>query len=746
MAQLSSNFRAHFLSALARSLFTNSSQIFTNSVFVNTVGGKSYSDLFFFASLFTIIYYVYFAIRGERQAYLLYKTVLILCLIGLLLFLAYPLCKVVLYYFAIAVVVVDLIGTNLGPIVLQASVNPAIFRELFQRIVSVELLARISAAGAICLLSQFHLPQCYYALAAGTLIAHFVLFGSILSQINTEPQVEQSKNPSSLKFVDSISSSLRFVLSNPLARIALTIMVWTHVTKFLVEYLFYQVAASNFQTAAQIASFVSATTMTMIVISLLVQRAVGKQLTERLQLSTLFSIQPINILLLGSVALLTQPFWPLVFLMVSYQCINRSIQLPVSRQCLLPIPRAQRGSIASLFSLFMAIAALITSGIMSVLKSSLGLHDFLIVLLFLSGILFFLITRMDAYYIRNLWSFFREGRSGTWPEMPFASGLCTDGMAPAAPSKGSADAESHRIDLASNSILHTYACACDRSSLARVSAEHRGLLNSGQAQSVLLGLRVSFVAGFPWSSQASSPSPSATDATTGEFIAKAQKVNTNFKNMHAYSSIFRRKIKTLALEFLESKAGESDFLLLHNVLQLADHNAAELVIDAMSRARFKEMQSLLLNCVSADNKRVSLKPIIENMSAKRYQDAIKYRELLERLSGAKDNSELLLSIKSGIELLRQAEFSVWAHSPDDPGRRAYLERFMHTLFLEEYRLSRHGLDRTFTDTISEFAILSKEEALLLVDMHLEYLKTSELFSFWVALVQKPHAEGVTASR
>src|SRR5277367_1510954 len=78
----STTFKTHFLSALCRSLFTNSSLIFVNSVFVKTAGGKAYSQLFFFASLASLIYYIYFAIRGDKEAFGLYKVVLWIALIA----------------------------------------------------------------------------------------------------------------------------------------------------------------------------------------------------------------------------------------------------------------------------------------------------------------------------------------------------------------------------------------------------------------------------------------------------------------------------------------------------------------------------------------------------------------------------------------------------------------------------------------------------------------------------------------
>jgi hypothetical protein len=63
-----------------------------------------------------------------------------------------------------------------------------------------------------------------------------------------------------------------------------------------------------------------------------------------------------------------------------------------------------------------------------------------------------------------------------------------------------------------------------------------------------------------------------------------------------------------------------------------------------------------------------------------------------------------------------------------------LQNFMHTLFLEEYRLSPKELDEALIDTISEFQIFSADETAILLDMHLSFLKRSELFPSWQALM------------
>jgi hypothetical protein len=63
-----------------------------------------------------------------------------------------------------------------------------------------------------------------------------------------------------------------------------------------------------------------------------------------------------------------------------------------------------------------------------------------------------------------------------------------------------------------------------------------------------------------------------------------------------------------------------------------------------------------------------------------------------------------------------------------------MHSFMHTLFAEEYRLCKRELDKGLIDSISEFLVLSSDENAILTDMHLSFLKRSDLFKTWQTLM------------
>lgn len=736
-SKVSTTFKTHFLSALCRTTFTSLSIIFVNSVFVKVVGGKNYSQLFFFASLASVFYYFYFALLGDKKAFGVYKIVIGLTLIAsILCFLEQrvaflePYNKPILYFFAISVVLVDLLGTTLGPVILQMSVNPAIFREVYQKIVTADLVARISAAGVIWVLSVNHWLEFWYPFGWVALCVHFFLFNVTvdrLRRIEKKSTVKKDDSP----VLQKIRNGAKFIFSNDMVRVAMLIMIWSQVTKFVVEYVFYQAADTGLSSARQIAIFVSGTTMVAIILSLALQPIVSKKITRRMQLSTLFSFQPLNILLLAGVALVLPPFWPVVLLLVTYNVINRCIHLPVSRQCLVPVPRSQRSTIVSLICICMSTATMLLSGTMAAMKEVLHFQDFLVVLLVLGSGIFFLITGLDSYYIRNLWSFFREARSGRWQDEQGEDNLSSVELDHSDDLDGEMKTTA---DIKSHPILEAYATSFDQPTLSAITQQHRALLRSKDWGENLTGLRICFITGFPWFSSLNQRLTGHSDSTVREFAQIASLVNKEFSNIEGYSSIFVRRIKVLALEFYEDSNQTINVGKLKGLLTLVDRSAADNVVSALSDAKFRNLRDLILSCIADGGAQLSLTPIVQKMYDLNYESAYQCRELLQRLPFGKNSAELHKIIEENLSSLNKEKLALQSLGDNQQRDQTELQRFMHTLFAEEYRLSPHELDRALTDTIQEFPAIPAEDRAMLVDMHLEFLKRSERFRSWQALM------------
>lgn len=760
----SATYKTHFLSAFCRSMFTNSCWIFATSLFVKTVGSKGYPQLFFFASLAALSYYVYFAFRGHKNSepYNVYRGVLIVAFAASLACCLEPFSaqlraydQLLLYVFVVSVMTVDLIGTTLGPIVLQSSVNPVIFRQVYQKIVAMELIARITASGLVWLFSQTHQLTLVYPLAWILLVSHFVLFGVSVWRmrvLQTEPQIEATvsrpidaivsnaivskpANEQQSGFrtlaLTNVAWSIRFIFTNPLVRVAMSIMVWSTVTKFVLENLFYQVTDKTFSSATQLASFISALTIVIYALSLGLHPLITRVLNARLQLASLLSIQPLNILVFAGLAMLLPPFWPLVLLMVTYNIVHRSIQVPMSRQCLVPVPKDSKGTIVSLISILIALSTMATSGATALLKNTLHFEDYIVFLLVLGVAILFMVTSLDSYYIRNLWSLFQELRSGRWQdEQNQFEGLS---MVVLDEEQNVRQTNFDLVDIAKQPVLNTYAFSHDKSRLREATREHSRLLASGKTDEQIAGLQICFATGFPWHREPLSEALSSSDSEVREYAHRASRVNSAFSDLEKFTAVFRRRIKTLAMHFVQSE-DEQSLEALFRLCKANDKAEVETLITGFSKPRFEKFKSLLIECISDGEAVVSVLPVINRMYAERFKSSAEYRELLQTLHFNKSVEAINAVIKSKLELLSREKISLVPTSKESLNADDNLDTFMHTLYLDEYRLSGGQPDETLVDSISEFSNLSQDETGILIDMHLSFLKRSEFFANWVSIL------------
>ncbi len=717
-------------------------------MFVKVVGSKGYAQLFFFASIAALLYYLYFAMRGHKkfEPYNVYRCVLLLTLlvsVGCFMepstAVNEPVRELLLYAFVVSVMTLDLIGTTLGPIVLQNSVNPAVFKQVYQGIVGAELAARITGAMLVWLFSQGNQFVLLYPLSWCLLVAHFVLFGiTVLRMHRAQSKASTKISESSPSIaVANVFESLRFIFTNPLVRVAMTAMVWATVTKFVIENVFYQSADATFSSARELASFVSVLSTVMYGLSFGLHHLINTNLNSRMQLSRLLSIQPINVLFFGSAALLLPPFWPLVLLMVTYNVIHRSIELPISRQCLVPVPGRQRSTIVSLISMIVAVVTIVTSGLMAVLKTGLILQDFIVFLLLLGSSVLFIVPSLDSYYIRNLWSLLHEERSGNWLEEPQSTSLESAPLEDLTLLNDTIRGErlGTSDQLASDRIVSDYAFSFNKTRLKETVIAHRNLLSSDKADEVLRGLRICFLSGFPWLRAQLQSATASGDPGIRSYAQKALYIEKIFSDGHRLSAISRRRIRMLAIDMLpdgsakphDTTCSASYISKLQILSAMSDSHTVEALTSALVDQRFSEHKSLLFECVSADEPPVSLKPIIDRMFRTDYKSAGIYRELLHALPFGKNAPEIRSILSSMLDKLNEDA----AKADANADRMTVL---MHTLFIDEYRLGSSEREETLIGTIAEFPDFSRDERAIVFDMHLSFLKRSEFFRHWECLL------------
>lgn len=394
---------------------------------------------------------------------------------------------------------------------------------------------------------------------------------------------------------------------------------------------------------------------------------------------------------------------------------------------MVPIPRRQRGTIVSLISIVVAIVTMVTSGVMALLKDSLHLQDFLFLLLLLAASILFVITSLDSYYIRNLWSFFQEARSGSWQDEPQSEALSAVALNEDGPTS-EVSASTSAADLAFHPILVTYAYSQDPEKLKVAVEEHRGLLGSADPKMLLPGLQLCFASDFPWLRYNLSMERSGSgDEAVGRYVKNASDINEEFSNLPGYSSVFRRRIRAFAMELHE--AG-NDLTALRTLTKFDDRAASESLVAVLVELKFASLRHVLFKCINNSERNATVEPLISRMYELDYENAQLVRDALEQLRFGRKSHEVRVAIEAHLSALKSQD----SNTKRKPIERISQSEFMHTLFLEEYRLYSAESDSALTRTIGEFPRLSADESAILIDMHVSALKKSELFSSWQALM------------
>jgi hypothetical protein len=786
-------YKPYLLNAFARSLLINLSVLFINSMFIAHVGSKGFSQLFFLGSLGTASFYVLLMSLRERAIYSLYQVILGMLAAVMLASWWQPERHWLLYAFNVTVLVCDMLGANVNGLLLQASQNPVVFRNVYHRVISLELIGRLAASAIVWAISQFDHLQWYFPLAAVTLVAHALVYRALPRPERTRDLLERSAASVSGR----VKAAFGFAGRNGLARVIIGLTVWTYVTKFLVEFLFYQTVNAHFPSASEVGAFVSAVTFGIILLTLAFQNTIGRRLTSSLPLATLFALQPFTLLVLGSLAMVVDPFYPLVALMVVYQCVNRSIQLPVSRQLLVPMPGTIRSSINFLVPLVTDVSVVIVTGALTGNREFWTIHPTAMLLLVLGGVLFLVLAQLDSFYVRNMWGLYREAREGRWrdalDESHSALGLAdlfdeTDLQLPHAASSdhqraASEDLGGRRIAARTRPlavatqplyrtiaevideatvvdapqearrqfltllarddlpvamrvslILDSYARFDDPEMLMATVRSHRQLLRAGTDDEVIAGLQVLFQAGVPTFMPlivafTTHRSPAIVQAAKA--CLKAQDLLEQLP-LDRFAAVTRRRFRTVLIEQMVEPTWSSDLEALQALACERQRERASAMIDAIYATRETEWRQVLFACARRVPGRITLLPAVETMAAGNFVEGESWRHVLLAIGRNDDDDDVQAWLLRDLHVLVSAKASL--SEPWPRGLPGSTDRLLHALFVTEWTMVAPAAADLVMDTIGDLAIEGTGRLGVLTDIHLEFLKHSDLRLAWIYLL------------
>ncbi len=736
------------MSVLSRSLFANATLLYFNSAFVASSGGESLSQIFFWASAVTTSAYVVFLFVREKTIYSIYNSSIVLLALATLTFKLQPESIPLIYALGVAAYVIDFMGPSIVLMALQAGSNPVVFRESYQRAVTVELVGRILAAGFVALIAKFHFTDLYFYWAWVLIAIHLISFNYFLRKPHIKLQVV-AERPTASARVKQIKDGLRFVASNSLVKVAMVLIVWMNSVKFLVEYIFYQSLSQNYQGKEDIGAFVGNLTIVIIILTLSAQHFFGKKLLANLSLSVLLAVIPTSILLFGSAALMGPTFVSLLMLMVFFQVAHRCIQLPVSRQCFVPVPAGLRKNINTIVMLTSAATGFLISGLMTLLAPWWDLPNFIVFTLFVAAAILLFISNFDSFYVRNLWSYYRERTDGRWmnqlpidPVLDAEAGVGDlQAGAPAAPSQfddsyihDHIEGEDTNLTSKSRMLLLGYAHSEDPSVLKKLMNSHIQLLQSEDADEIIAGLRLLSELSLPGAGFVFAEFMFHKDMTVRKMARvyyRSTQLIVEFP-LKGTTSYTRRKLRTLILEILQEEKADEKIGRLRQLARRKGEEWLAPVIELLTEDKGRPLRATILSCVKYPKHGITLDPLLESLKYKSFDEALPLLEAFSKMVQSEHRGECFLFINRSLEGLLNSNYNLWDAERDE----AMTDEFFITLYLQVRMIGEQNVWQLVVNTLKDLRQVSDDELAILVDMQLEYLKQSPIVRVWSYMMIK----------
>jgi hypothetical protein len=739
----------HYVSSFARGFFTAGGIVMCSAYFVSTVGAKHYSALAFNSTFFAALLYILFLSLNRRGVVVVYTGVVFMALGASLLFFRDPTHVLLLKVSASLFLVVDLIGINVVSTGLQLRVNPLIFGQIYQKIVSFELVGRVASAALVSWLgSHYELSQIcpfLWLLIAGHLFCFLKtdFFQSntitlpatpILSSQPTEIGVQAEKSELSPleRLFQNLKESIGFIFSNPVVKGALIALIWSRVAKFLVDYVYFQVITEQATSANKIGLIESMISTGGIFLTLIFQLTLGKRILSRLSLSGLLGFLPFGVLLLASMIFIVKPYALTILLVVFFQCSFRVIHFPAIRQCLLPVPKRLSAPLFSLVILLSLITSVLTSGVANQLKNIFGISEFLIILIIISGLLFLILSNLDSYYVWNFWNFYRESTTEKWSDFKWSDQPTLFDTSSVLAQQEPKD--EHKPSFGSrNKVLQAYRQAHDSEGLKLAVLEHQGAFDSDRVADVVYAIDAALAIGMP---QMLNRLKAMTEHPLEIVRHRAQRILTvseNMKTLEAYkfSLNTQRKIRSFLLNHTQNEGQK-----LKQFFKL-DKSITSEWIEAFSLCRDSFSESYVLDCMITDNYQKNFVLFLDGLYGCSYQETLARRNLIKCLRASSHRALLHDYLLAKFKQLESTNFNIWtAREIKNSIVNKDFQNFLHTLFVDAWINVKDEKLAPVLDTIGELEKLSDQDLEILISVHLENLKSSRYFELWRRMLLK----------
>lgn len=755
--------------------------LISNTLIVNRLGAAEYATMYFWAISLSMIFYIVFSAFKESAVRVFYGVVLAALLGNSIYFYYAPDTDFALKAFIVSFFLVDFIGPNVFSGVLISNSSPTVFREVFQKMLSLQLFARILGSLTMASLSHFD------SAGSAIYIFWFVLAAHAFSLVKVVTLSRQEAKALEVKpSWRQMKSAFTFLFNNPFIRLVLQISILANAIRILVDYFYLQKVGSFFVGTSEVGTFLSTVSLATIVLVYIFQSAIGKKLVLSKNLGLLYSIQPIGIILLGVLTVIVPGIAVPVLLMIFTQCSGRGIQLPLFRQSMVALPKELRSSVMFILSIFLSGTGLGVTAVLSATKNYVHFNALVFTLFAVSIILLLIVTKLDSFYVKNLWSSYKEMREGQWLERRLGQSqspfhLVTqmsmialeetqednpfdEDKTRTAPAKSEEHnplkrlsnllrtdprheevknlltfcLSNERVSISTKRILlrRVYEACYDREVLKVASEFHKDLLFSEEPKEILEGIRLAETLGHKRLKKILRPHLHSKDALVVQAAEMAFATETLMESLPTahLSSITIRKLRSVARDFIETGEEAKFFTKMEWLLQNQNEKRVRAVIDTLYHPKFSMVRENILLCIDVKAERFTIFPLLRQMFNMDYSDGQEVRWALRRIGFEEEKALVFIEVNRILSTLLEKSFTIWDKAKFDDHKLKNL--FLQALFLEEWVDSMYVSISYFTHTIKDLMVSEGQQREMLASIHLEYLKRNASYPVWKAIMNQ----------
>jgi hypothetical protein len=656
--------------------------------------------------------------------------------------------------FAVLGAMIDIVGVNIYPIFIQETVKPNLFPEYFTRFNSADIVGKIFASFLVIGFSKWKHMEFFFYFSWVFLFLHGYLTYMLYKKV--ELPVRRGKIPFQ-EVKAQVLSGMQFLRENYLVRTSIYLVIWVQLLKFILDYAFYQGATAHFPIKEDMATFVSTFQLGFNLASLLLMNAITVRIVNNISLSLSMTFLPITVMVLSACGLIAQPFIFVSIAIVAYTCFFRSIHKPVTRQFLIPVPQAMRKNLVVLLTILCTISNVAFSSVIGYYSDFLDVPLSLMIVIALCIGVFFLLSNLDAYYVKNMWNTLKEKREDentiSWsdnilvldgiPDEAFIDDEKTEtkkyfekienkNLTPEELQEISTEWEKRK---ASKNFLSTidlfYQAARHPQLLRMLVKDHMSEVFQKEPRdkfaylSIIEDLRPSLAekiftdikerTGFNYYE---SKEYLTFKKPVEEFMAQAKLQNIDL--------VTRKRIKTWLEQVLHQGNYYPHFQQIPWIFEQKNRLIQDLV-EILADKKFASFHSYVFECFTAE-KKFSLKHLLENLNYMHYSESRELRIIIAGL--AKHRAyEVHNFIRTNLESLEQNKFNIWQEETFGAEQKNR-DLFLHLMYLNEVILKPKAVSKLLRSSIENILKGESEERDIVIEMHKRFLSQGKFFKQW----------------